>query len=80
MFKIDNKDTGTMELFVRSVNGFQLLTNVTEDSVVLAFLLLILKYFTSFSSVSIVGFEQVNVRWVLISNRKSCIKYLKEQQ
>ena len=80
MFKIDNKDTGTMELFVWSVNGFQLLTNVTEDSVVLAFLLLILKYFTSFSSVSIVGFEQVNVRWVLISNRKSCIKYLKEQQ
>ena len=80
MFKIDNKDTRTMELFVRSVNGFQLLTNVTEDSVVLAFLLLILKYFTSFSSVSIVGFEQVNVRWVLISNRKSCIKYLKEQQ
>ena len=73
MFKIDNKDTRTMELFVRSVNGFQLLTNVTEDSVVLAFLLLILKYFTSFSSVSIVGFEQVNVRWVLISNRKSCI-------
>ena len=73
MFKIDNKDTRTMELFVRSVNGFQLLTNVTEDSVVLAFLLLILKYFTSFSSVSIVGFEQVNVRWVLKSNRKSCI-------
>ena len=73
MFKIDNKDIRTMELFVRSVNGFQVLTNVTEDSVVLAFLLLILKYFTSFSSVSIVGFEQVNVRWVLISNRKSCI-------
>ena len=36
--------------------------NVSE--VILVFLLLTLTYFIPFSSVSIIGFEQVNVTWV----------------
>ena len=43
--------------------------------VVLVFLLLTLSYFTPFSSVSIVEFEQVNLSWLLIPRKtKICFK------